>query len=227
VVAALLTLFVQASPAPVALASLPTLVTSAPSGRAGSGTHAPAPLPLPSRAAGTPALFVLPAVPVDSRALDSLPPTPLPALTNAPAAEALVDGVLAVPVTVSKPAAARSVARPPVVRAAARPAKLWRQLRKGLTVRGAATWYFGTRGYAGIPHVAMPGARYLPRGRTAPRARVCAAGRCITVRVVDACGCHRGSGRARVVDMSTTALRRLGLDPARGVYRVRVTLLTP
>jgi len=101
---------------------------------------------------------------------------------------------------------------------------MWSQLRRGLTVTGLATWYETTRGYADVPHVAMPGARYLPRGRTAPRARVCVDGRCIVVRVVDACGCSVGTQRARIVDLSATALRRLGLDPGRGVYRVRVTL---
>ncbi len=99
------------------------------------------------------------------------------------------------------------------------------QLRDGLTVEGVATWYPATRGCAGIPHVAMPGARDLPRGRTAPRAKVRSAGRCTIVRVVDACACHVGTGRARLVDLSAPTLHRLGLDPGRGVYRVRVTLL--
>jgi rare lipoprotein A (peptidoglycan hydrolase) len=73
----------------------------------------------------------------------------------------------------------------------------------------------------------MPGARFLARGSGTPRARVCADGRCTVVRVVDACGCHVGTSRARVVDLSAATLQRLGLDPARGVYRVRVTLLAP
>ncbi len=126
-------------------------------------------------------------------------------------------------------AAASSSSRPPrptVVEAASRPAKLWAQLRRGLTVRGVASWYGGSRGYAGIAHVAMPGARFLVRGRAVPRARVCADGRCTVVRVVDACGCHVGTSRARLVDLSATTLQRLGLDPSRGVYRVRVTLLS-
>jgi hypothetical protein len=119
----------------------------------------------------------------------------------------------------------RAAAAPRVVRAAARPAAMWAQLRRGLTVTGRATWYGATRGYGDIAHVAMAGARYLPRGRSAPRARVCVDGRCAVMPVVDFCGCHVGSGRARIVDLSAAAVRRLGLDPGRGVYNVRVTLV--
>ena len=128
----------------------------------------------------------------------------------------------------AKPAHAKPArASRPAVRAAARPAAMWTQLRRGLTVAGMATWYPGTRGYAGIAHVAMPGARYLTRGAGAPRARVCSAGRCTVVRVVDACACRVGSPNPRLVDLSAPALRLLGLDPRRGVYEVRVTLLKP
>jgi rare lipoprotein A (peptidoglycan hydrolase) len=102
---------------------------------------------------------------------------------------------------------------------------MWAQLRRGLTVTGRATWYGATRGYADVAHVAMAGARYLPRGRSAPRARVCVDGRCAVLPVVDFCGCHVGSGRPRIVDLSAGALRRLKLDPSRGVYNVRVTLV--
>jgi len=134
--------------------------------------------------------------------------------------------VLAPAALAAPPAPSRSAPRA-VVQAAERPARLWAQLRDGLTVSGVATWYPGTRGYARIPHVAMPGARYLTRGRSAPRARVCAGHRCTVVRVVDACACSVGTRRARVVDLSATALIRLGLDHRRGVYQVRVTLLAP
>jgi rare lipoprotein A (peptidoglycan hydrolase) len=71
----------------------------------------------------------------------------------------------------------------------------------------------------------MPGASFLARAGVAPRARVCADGRCAIVRVVDACGCHVGTSSARLVDLSAATLDRLGLDASRGVYRVTVTLL--
>ena len=228
--AALLTLIVSSTPPHGVLAALPTSAGLTPTGAMPHDRDTPAPTPtsaswLPSRASAAPdsrAFDPLAIVPVDAWALAAVArepaPTPIPlALTALGAAPSPARG--ATP--------ARSAAARVVVRAAARPARLWAQLRHGLTVTGRATWYSGTRGYAGIPHVAMPGARYLARGGSAPRARVCASGRCVIVRVVDACGCHVGSRRARVADLSATALRRLRLDPGRGVYRVRVTLLAP
>jgi len=216
---------VSTTPASGTLAALPDLAGPAQAGaipRDGN-TSAPATPPLPSRAAVTLAAVALdsqefaslPTEPSDARALDTLArvPEPTPAAL-APAAPA------------APPAPSRSAPRA-VVRAAERPARLWAQLRDGLTVSGVATWYPGTRGYARIPHVAMPGARYLTRGRTAPRALVCAGHRCTVVRVVDACACSVGTRRARVVDLSATALMRLGLDHRRGVYQVRLTLLAP
>jgi rare lipoprotein A (peptidoglycan hydrolase) len=145
-------------------------------------------------------------------------PTPTPTPTPAPTA---TPGAAAAAAVVTPP----TQPRPRVVAASRRPASLWAQLRSGLTVRGVASWYGATRGYAGIAHVAMPGARYLASGRAVPRARVCVGDRCTVVRIVDACGCHARTPRARVADLSWTTLRRLGLDPRRGVYRVHVTLI--
>lgn len=112
-----------------------------------------------------------------------------------------------------------------IVSAARRPSAMWAQLRRGFTVTGLATWYGSTSGYTGA-HVAMAGARYVPAGRTAPRVRVCAAGRCAVLPVVDYCACRSTTSRPRLVDLSAGALRRLGLDPSRGVYQVRVTLVS-
>jgi len=226
VVAALLTLIVNATPAPGVLAPLPALADSAPVEGILPDVDPSAPtiadLPLtPAVALDSPDLHDLPATPAEARALDAAASEAPVALTasEAPAPPAAA--------AQPAPAAAQPAAPRAAVRAATRPAKLWSQLRRGLTVRGAATWYFGTRGYAGIAHVAMPGARYLPRGANGPRARVCAGGRCVTVRVVDSCGCRAGTRKARVADLSVATLRRLGLDPRRGVYQVRVTLIAP
>jgi rare lipoprotein A (peptidoglycan hydrolase) len=172
--------------------------------------------------------IALPATAPDARALDTLARVPEPSQAaraeGAARTKAAARAVAAARVGVPAPTA---TAPRTVVRAARRPAGLWAQLRDGLTVAGVATWYSGTRGYAGIPHVAMPGARYLAQGRSAPRAQVCAGDRCTVVRVVDACACFAGTRQARVVDLSATALLRLGLDRWRGVYQVRVTLLAP
>jgi hypothetical protein len=224
VAAVLLTVVVSSTPHSGTLAALPHRTGAAQAGPISRDDSAPAPArrPLPPRAAGTPAAVAddsevvpLPAVPASARALDALARVPEPSPT-----------AVATAAPTAAPALAAS-ASPAVVRAAGRPAGLWAQLRDGLTVAGVATWYPGTRGYAGIPHVAMPGARYLAHGRTAPRAQVCAGDRCTVVRVVDACACFVGTRRARVVDLSATALLRLGLDHRRGVYQVRVTLLAP
>jgi len=204
VAAVLIAVIVSSTPPSSVRAALPDLAGPAPASaipRDGT-TSAPAALPLPARALDTLARV----------------PEPTPA---APTPAALAPAALAAP-----PAPSRSAPRA-VVRAAERPARLWAQLRDGLTVSGVATWYPGTRGYARISHVAMPGARYLTRGRTAPRALICAGHRCTVVRVVDACSCSVGTRQARVVDLSATALMRLGLDHRRGVYQVRVTLLAP
>jgi hypothetical protein len=204
VAAVLLVLTVSATPAPGARA-LRTSDTSPASEPFRLGAIAAATLrPGPAPVADTPDLRI--------------PVTPLTAGARSAAAAAAGTGATAV--------RTRETAPPKVVRAAARPAAMWAQLRRGLTVTGRATWYGATRGYADVAHVAMAGARYLPRGRSAPKARVCVDGRCAVLPVVDFCGCHVGSARARIVDLSAAALRRLGLDPSRGVYRVRVTLVT-
>lgn len=235
-VAALLTLIVNATPAPGVHAALPALAGSLPTDGIPSAldTSTPSPAPLPSQAPAAtdaPTFVTLADPPADSPAPSPTPdPTPPEVVAPSPSPDPAAGVAAPSPAPdaaapSSAPAAVVSPAPRPTVRAAARPARLWAQLRRGLTVRGSASWYYGTRGYAGIPHVAMPGARFLVRGKTVPRARVCAGNRCIVVRVVDYCGCYVGTRRSRVVDLSTSALHRLGLDPRRGVYRVRVTLL--
>jgi hypothetical protein len=182
-------------------------------------TTTPEPLPVPEvTPEPTPIVEPTPS-PEPTLALES---TPAAEPTPAPTAEPTPEVSTAAVVPPTQPS------RPRVVPAAKRPARLWTQLRRGLTVRGRASWYYATRGYASVAHIAMPGARYLPRGRDGvPRARVCAAGRCVVVRVVDFCGCYARTPRARVADLSLGTLRRLRLDPGRGVYKVRVTLIRP
>jgi hypothetical protein len=224
VVVAALTIIVTSSPAPGVLAAEPTLARRTP---AGPVSELPTALPPTSQPAASPpgmALDATSVVPID------VPPivTQAPGLTIP-----LATGPATSPPARASPVGARVrpgvrpvVVRRSPVRANARPFAMWAQLRRGLTITGAASWYPGSLGYAGIAHVAMPGARYLGRGQAAPRARVCVNGRCLVVPVVDACGCSVGSRRARVADLSVGALRRLGLDPARGVYRISVTLVS-
>ena len=127
------------------------------------------------------------------------------------------------PVTTAATVAAASVAS--VVHASSRPARMWAQLRHGKTIVGRASWYSGTRGYGTVAHVAMPGARYIRRGRSAPRARICAGTHCITVVVVDSCGCFAHTSQSRVADLSLSVVQRLHLNPSKGIFKIRMTLL--
>lgn len=232
--AVLLVHTVSMTPAPGAPA-LPTRDTSPPGEPSRIAALAGAslrPVPPPATDAPDPALPDAPAGPERATAFErrtaARPPVAFaarpPVCPAAPgeAAASPAPGEAAAPESADRAGAARPER---VVRAAARPAAMWAQLRRGLTVTGRATWYGATRGYLDVAHVAMAGARYLPRGRAAPKARVCVDGRCAVLPVVDFCGCHVGSPRARIVDLSAAALRRLGLDPSRGVYRVRVSLV--
>lgn len=88
--------------------------------------------------------------------------------------------------------------------------------------RGVATWYCCTKGYDGQAVVALPGARYVPAGRTTESVRVCVRQddleRCGVFPVVDFCGCPGN----RIVDLSTTAARSLDLDLSRGIWPATV-----
>jgi len=83
---------------------------------------------------------------------------------------------------------------------------------------GIASWYAGTVGWR-IPHAAVPGGHCCERSYDA---EVCSPKpNCITVAVVDACGCPGG----RIIDLSRSALDVLRLDPLRGLYQVTVERL--
>ncbi len=88
------------------------------------------------------------------------------------------------------------------------------------TMRGLASWYPTTRGWSSVPHVALPGARYVPFGQPVPWVTVTVIldGRVVSDRfpVVDWCGCPGG----RIVDLSLGAVEALGLDPSRGLWPV-------
>jgi hypothetical protein len=102
---------------------------------------------------------------------------------------------------------------------------LWERLRLGMSITGRASWYPSTRGYWGIPAVALPGSWYRPRGTADQRVEVCVAGRCATVPVVDYCDCYIGTDYARVADMSWALVQQLGLASRRGLYTVSMRLV--
>lgn len=89
---------------------------------------------------------------------------------------------------------------------------------------GVASWYPGSRGWHGVPHVALPSGRWT--GAIGAHALVCvfAGGRsrCATLPVVD---CLCGGIPGRIVDLSIEAVRLLDLDPARGLWPASVEVL--
>jgi len=96
----------------------------------------------------------------------------------------------------------------------------------GDTVSGKATWYCCTSGYRGMAVVALPGAlggHYDP----APASRyvtVCA-DRCVSLPVVDYCGCYWGTANQKVADLSPEAWAAVSDSPtSRGVIQVTVHL---
>lgn len=102
---------------------------------------------------------------------------------------------------------------------------LWARLKLGMSIVGRGSWYPSTRGYWGVPAVALPGSWYRPRGTARQHVEVCVAGRCATVPVVDYCDCYVGTSYARVVDMSWALVLRLGLSSRRGLYTVSMRLV--
>jgi hypothetical protein len=94
----------------------------------------------------------------------------------------------------------------------------------GDTVTGSATWYCRSLGYRGQAVVALPGAlggQYdsPPAARTVT---VCA-DRCVSLPVVDYCGCHWGTASQKVADLSPEAWAAV-TDRPRSAGIVTVTI---
>jgi hypothetical protein len=94
----------------------------------------------------------------------------------------------------------------------------------GDSVTGTATWYCCSRGYRGLAVVALPGA--LGGSYDAPpaaRAVTVCADRCVSLPVVDYCGCHWGTSSQKVADLSPEAWAAV-TDQARSAGVVTVTI---
>jgi len=128
---------------------------------------------------------------------------------------------VATPTPARTPVASRAVAAAP---AAAAPAVA--PPPSGDAVTGRATWYCCSAGYRGEAVVALPGAlggRYDPP--PAARSVTVCADRCVTLPVVDYCGCYWGTSSQKVADLSPEAwVAVTDRAPSAGVVTVTVHL---
>lgn len=94
------------------------------------------------------------------------------------------------------------------------------------TVRGMATWYCCTSGWRGEAVVALPGAlggHYDPP--PAARSVTVCADRCVSLPVVDYCGCLWGTDAQKVADLSPEAWAAVtDASTSAGVVRVTIHL---
>ena len=96
----------------------------------------------------------------------------------------------------------------------------------GDSVTGKATWYCCSLGYRGQAVVALPGAlggHYDPP--PAARTVTVCADRCVSLPVVDYCGCHWGTSAQKVADLSPEAWAAVtDRSPSAGVVTVTIRL---
>jgi hypothetical protein len=94
----------------------------------------------------------------------------------------------------------------------------------GDTVTGQATWYCCSAGWRGEAVVALPGALggHYDAPPAARSVTVCA-DRCVSLPVVDYCGCYWGTANQRVADLSPEAWAAVS-DTGTGAGVIRVTI---
>lgn len=85
---------------------------------------------------------------------------------------------------------------------------------------GKASYYYGSRSFHGVAHVAMQDGRWT--GRVQRYVLVTINGLTKRLPVVDWCQCHRNTSSEKLIDLSIEAVRLFGLDPSRGVWKVIV-----
>jgi hypothetical protein len=157
--------------------------------------------------------------------------TRLALAVEAPAssAELIAAPVLPTPAAAPMQATLRSHSTPAPAQAAApaaAPVQAAVPPAGGDTVTGRATWYCCTAGYRGQAVVALPGAlggHYDPP--PAARSVTVCADRCVSLPVVDFCGCSWGTASQKVADLSPEAWAAItDRDRSAGVVTVTVHL---
>jgi hypothetical protein len=147
------------------------------------------------------------------------------ALTLAHVAEPVISEALVAATAPPSPARVAATARfAPIPTARPTPPRVAPPVLSGSTVSGKATYYCCSLGYRGQAVVALPGAlggHYDPP----PAARyvtVCA-DRCVSLPVVDYCGCSWGTASQKVADLSPEAWAAV-TDRSRSLGVVQVTI---
>lgn len=92
---------------------------------------------------------------------------------------------------------------------------------QGRVTSGTASYYPGSRGFHGRPHVAVQDGRWT--GKIQRFIKVCVKGHgCAILPVVDYCQCHRGEEGEKIVDLSIEAVRKFHLDTTDGIWNATI-----
>lgn len=86
---------------------------------------------------------------------------------------------------------------------------------------GKASYYYGSRGFHGRPHVALQDGKWTGHVQRYVLVSI-NHGKWKRLPVVDYCECHRGTPQEKIIDLSIEAVRLFNLSPETGVWDVRM-----